>query len=209
MYSTLADQAYRHIFDQLLRRELRPGDLLDRKRVAAETGNQFDPSLGRRAAFNLEGFLTTRRRQGTFVRPPSIEDVRVLLLREALECQSARLYRGERIRKALPRLRPLARAADKAASAGRELWMEDFAFHQALVCFDGMRGVDHMLRAVVNLTLFYATALISPMQPVTYDRHLKLLEELEDSSVDKAESRIRFHLRSGKEALFEVSSVSN
>jgi DNA-binding GntR family transcriptional regulator len=39
-----------------------------------------------------EGLLTTRRRQGTFVSSPGIEDVRgQLLLREALECQSARL----------------------------------------------------------------------------------------------------------------------
>ena len=152
----------------------------------------------------LEGFLTTRRRQGTFVRPPSIEDVRgQFLLREALECQSARLYRGEKLRKTLPRLRKLARAADKAADAGRQLWTEDFAFHQALVALTECDALVSCFERVVNLSLFHQTALISPMQQTTYDRHSELLDDLCDASIEDAESRIREHLRSGKETLFK------
>ena len=125
------------------------------------------------------------------------------LLREALECQSARLYRGEKIRKTLPRLRKLARAADKAADAGRQLWTEDFAFHQALVALTECDALVSCFERVVNLSLFHQTALISPMQQTTYDRHSELLDDLCDASVEDAESRIREHLRSGKETLFK------
>ena len=36
MNTTFAQQAYDHIFNQLLRRDLRPGDLLDRKQIAKD-----------------------------------------------------------------------------------------------------------------------------------------------------------------------------
>jgi DNA-binding GntR family transcriptional regulator len=210
MNSTFAEQAYDHIFHQLLSRDLRPGDLLDRKQIAEDRGVSLIPVSEAVQRLTLEGFLTTRRRQGTFVRPPSIEDVRgQLLLREALECQSARLYCGERIRKELPRLRKLARAADKAADAGRQLWTEDFAFHQALVALTDCDALISCFDRVVNLSLFYQTALISPMQPVTYDRHMELLEDLCEAPIDDAESRIRQHLRLGKDALFEAQPVAN
>lgn len=203
MNATFAEQAYDHIVTQLLRRDLRPGDLLDRKQIAEDLGISLIPVSDAVQRLTLEGFLTTRRRQGTFVRPPSIEDVRgQFLLREALECQSARLYRGEKIRKTLPRLRKLARAADKAADAGRQLWTEDFAFHQALVALTECDALISCFERVVNLSLFHQTALISPMQLTAYDRHSELLDDLCDASVEDAESRIREHLRSGKETLF-------
>ena len=204
MDATFAEQAYDHIVNQLLRRDLRPGDLLDRKQIAEDLGISLIPVSDAVQRLTLEGFLTTRRRQGTFVRPPSIEDVRgQFLLREALECQSARLYRGEKIRKTLPRLRKLARAADKAADAGRQLWTEDFAFHQALVALTDCDALVSCFERVVNLSLFHQTALISPMQQTTYDRHSELLDDLCDASIEDAESRIREHLRSGKETLFK------
>ena len=204
MNATFAEQAYDHIVTQLLRRDLRPGDLLDRKQIAEDLGISLIPVSDAVQRLTLEGFLTTRRRQGTFVRPPSIEDVRgQFLLREALECQSARLYRGEKIRKTLPRLRKLARAADRAADAGRQLWTEDFAFHQALVALTECNALISCFERVVNLSLFHQTALISPMLQTTYDRHSELLDDLCDASVEDAESRIREHLRSGKETLFK------
>lgn len=204
MNATFAEQAYDHIVTQLLRRDLRPGDLLDRKQIAEDLGISLIPVSDAVQRLTLEGFLTTRRRQGTFVRPPSIEDVRgQFLLREALECQSARLYRGEKLRKTLPLLRKLARAADKAADAGRQLWTEDFAFHQALVALTECDALISCFERVVNLSLFHQTALISPMQQTTYDRHSELLDDLCDASIEDAESRIREHLRSGKETLFK------
>lgn len=209
MHATFAEQAYDHIFHQILRRDLRPGDLVDRKRIAEDLGVSLIPVSDAVQRLTHEGFLTTRRRQGTFVRPPKLEDVRgALLLREALECQCARLCCGEKIRKARPALRTLARAADKAADAGRPLWTEDFAFHRALVGLTGCDALIACFERVVNLSLFHQTALISPMQPITYDRHMRLLEDLCEGAVDEAESRIRYHLRLGKDALFETQPAA-
>jgi len=97
--TTFADHAYDHILNQLFRRNLRPGDVLDRKQIAQELEFSLIPVSDAVQRLTQEGFLTTRRRKGTFVSTPSLEDVRgQFLLREALECQSARLYCGEKIR---------------------------------------------------------------------------------------------------------------
>ena len=105
--STFGDQAYDYILGQLFCRELQPGDLLDRKKIAEELEISLIPVSDAVQRLTYEGLLTTRRRQGTFVCSPSIEDVRgQLLVREALECQSARLYCGEKINAARRRLQP-------------------------------------------------------------------------------------------------------
>jgi len=94
MNTTFAQQAYDHIFNQLLRRDLRPGDPLDRKQIAEDLGVSLTPVSDAVQRLTHEGFLTTRRRQGTFVRPPSIEDVRgEFLLREAGVSERASLLR--------------------------------------------------------------------------------------------------------------------
>jgi DNA-binding GntR family transcriptional regulator len=151
-----------------------------------------------------EGFLTTRRRRGTFVASPSIEDVRgQFLLREAIECQCARLYCGAPVRAAHRQLRPLARAVDKAAATGKSICAEDLAFHQALVELTECEALIQCFQRVANLHLFHDVAVISPTRPATYDKHLGLLDELCKASPDQAEARIRRNLRLGKEALFE------
>ncbi|NDA60215.1 MAG: GntR family transcriptional regulator, partial [Actinobacteria bacterium] len=76
MNATFAAQAYDHIFNQLIRRDLRPGDLLDRKQIAEELGISLIPVSDAVQRLTHEGFLTTRRRQGTFVRnsPKTLPD---------------------------------------------------------------------------------------------------------------------------------------
>lgn len=202
--STLADQVYDHILAQLMERMLRPGELLDRKQIAQELNVSLIPVADAVQRLTHEGFLTTRRRQGTFVTTPNREDVRgQLLLREALECQCARLYCGEPIRKGRRGLLPLARAADKAADAGRQLWLEDFAFHQALVAFTEVEALVTCFARVVNMSMFHQTSMISPVAAVTYDRHTRLLDDLCSASPEEAEARVREHIRSGKEAMKE------
>lgn len=200
---TFAEQAYDHILNRLFRQDLRPGDVLDRKQIARDLEVSLIPVADAVQRLTHEGFLTTRRRQGTFVSSPNRDDVRgQLLLREALECQSARLVCGEKVTSARPRLRRLAREADKAADAGQPLWSEDFAFHQALVALTDCAALIRCFQGVAKLSMFHQTALISPLSPGAYDRHARLLDDLCKATPDAAEARIRRHMRMGKEALY-------
>ena len=202
--ATFGDQAYDHILGQLLRRELQPGDLLDRKQIAEELDISLIPVSDAVQRLTQEGLLTTRRRQGTFVCSPSIEDVRgQLFLREALECQCARLYSGEKINAARRRLLPLAQAVDKAAAAGKQICLEDFEFHKALVGLTECDALIQCFQRVVNLGLFHEVAVISPTRPVTFESHVEVLDDLCKASVEQAEARIRQNIRAGKEGLLE------
>ena len=202
--ATYADQVYEHILGRLLRRELRPGDVLDRRKIAGELDVSLIPVSDAVQKLTYEGFLTTRRRHGTFVSTPDLEDIRgQLLLREALECQAARLYVGNPIQQAKRELTPLARAADKAASKGQQVWSEDFEFHRALVELTDCAAIIDCFQRVVNLSMFHETARISPMEKSTYDDHVALLRDLcKITNPEVAEARIRAHVRTGKEAFF-------
>lgn len=202
--STFADQAYDHILGQIIGRKLQPGDVLDRKQIAEELAISLIPVSDAVQRLTYEGLLTTRRRQGTFVCSPSIEDVRgQLLLREALECQSARLYCGKKINAARSRLLPLAQAVDKAAAAGQQCCDEDFEFHKELVGLTECNALIQCFQRVVNLSLFHEVAVISPMRHVTFENHVELLNDLCTATANQAEARIRKNIRAGKDGLFE------
>jgi len=202
--TTFADQVYEHILTKLVRRKLRPGDLLDRKQIARELDVSLIPVSDAVQRLTQEGFLTTRRRRGTFVSSPGLEDVRgQFLLREAIECQCARLYCGKRVSAARRQLRPLARAVDQAAAAGKSISTEDLAFHRALVELTECDALIQGFQRVANLSLFHDVSVISPTRPATYDKHVGLLDDLCKASPDQAEARIRRNLRSGKDALLE------
>ena len=107
--ATMAQQAYVHILDRVLRNEFKPGDWIDRRRIASELKASLMPVAEAVQRLTAEGILVSTSRRGTQVRVPSREDIRgQLLVREALEAQCARLYCGERVRGEFKRLRRLA-----------------------------------------------------------------------------------------------------
>lgn len=202
---TLSERVYRDILDRLLKRGLRPGDFVDRKKLAGDLEVSLIPVSEAIQKLTHQGFLYTRPRKGTFVSSPSLEDVRgQQLLREALECQVARLLCGNQIREARDTLLPLAEAADATADAGEPLWRDDYAFHEALVNLAGYEALNRCFKQISNLSMFYETAVISPMQQASYDRHVTLLNDLADSEPGAAEERMRNHIRFGKDSLFKA-----
>jgi DNA-binding GntR family transcriptional regulator len=203
----LSDRVYNHILKQLLQRRIRPGELLDRRKIAEELEVSLIPVSDAVQRLAYDGFLTTRHRQGTFVISPSVEDVRgQLLLREAIECQCARLYCGQVIQKSRRSLQVLASKADQAADSGRPIWSEDFEFHQALVALTACDALIDCFSRVVKLSMFHQIAMIAPVRHTTYKHHVKLLNELCNASPEEADAAIRQHIRSGKAALFGESS---
>src|SRR5216683_4813765 len=91
--STLAGEAYGIIRQRILRGEVAIGQVISRRKVAAELGMSFLPVSEAFLRLEFEGLLESRPRAGTRVRIPSREDVRGhYLVREALEVEAARLF---------------------------------------------------------------------------------------------------------------------
>src|ERR687895_1444107 len=88
--SSLAAEAYGIVRQRILRGELAMGQVISRRKLAAELSMSFLPVSEALLRLEFEGLLESRPRAGTRVRIPSPEDVRGhYVVREALEVQAA------------------------------------------------------------------------------------------------------------------------
>ena len=90
---SLAAEAYVFVKQRILRGHLPMGQVISRRKIAAELGMSFLPVSEALLRLEFEGLLESRPRAGTRVRIPSREDVRGhFTVREALEVQAAMLF---------------------------------------------------------------------------------------------------------------------
>ena len=199
-------RAYRIIEGRILDGELRPGDVIDRRTTAARLGMSVAPVLEAMLLLTEEGLLETRPRSLTRVKEPRKEDVRGRhWIREALECQAARMIFGEPVRRNFGKLLPLARAVDEARAANKARWHGESEFHVALAELVGSETFLASFRKAVGVGLFYEISALDaagPRRATTQRSHVALLEALRDAkTADEAEAAIRLHLNSGKSSL--------
>ena len=74
--ASLAAEAYEFVKQRILRGELPMGQVISRRKIAAELGMSFLPVSEALLRLEFEGLLESRPRAGTRVRIPSREDVR-------------------------------------------------------------------------------------------------------------------------------------
>lgn len=198
--TSLASQAYRALLDRLLRNELVPGEILNRRSVAEELGISVAPVLEAMLQLEHEGFLDTIPRKGTRVRPVRAEDViGSLIVREALECQAARIYCGPIIAQHVEELRPLARGIEETRPDEAEHWEHEIRFHQALVDLAGIPMLSEEFRRCIQLNVFFRlNKLLASTREHDQRHHDRLLTELAVATPDVAEQLTRDHVRSGK-----------
>ena len=91
-HSSLADRAYHLILDQMLRGSLPIGSVLSRRKLAEDFQMSLVPVAQALQRLEIEGLVESRPRAGTRVKAPKADEIREHFeLRQALECQSARL----------------------------------------------------------------------------------------------------------------------
>src|ERR671923_2936 len=84
--ASLAAEAYDFVKHRILRGELPMGQVISRRKIAAELGMSFLPVSEALLRLEFEGLLESRPRAGTRVRIPSPDDVNGhYVVREALE----------------------------------------------------------------------------------------------------------------------------
>lgn len=90
---SLAGEAYLSIRERILRGELSIGQVISRRKLAAELGMSLLPVSEAMLRLEHEGLIESRPRAGTRIRIPTPQDVRGhYVVREALEVQSAKLF---------------------------------------------------------------------------------------------------------------------
>jgi len=200
---SLAARAYEALLNRIELRRIRPGQLLNRRAVAAELDVSVAPVIEAMIRLETEGLLETLPRKGTRVRLIDSEGLRgQLIVREAIECEAARLACGGPVRRHAPRLLPLARRIDATRLDAPGLWALEVGFHRSLVALAETPALLEAFDRVMRLGLFFAVnELVSDATAAVRSSHESLLRRLQRASPDAADRAVRSHLRTGKDPI--------
>jgi DNA-binding GntR family transcriptional regulator len=198
--SSLAAEAYAVVRQRILRGELTLGEVISRRKLAAELGMSFLPVSEALLRLEFEGLLESRPRAGTRVRIPSQDDVRgQYMVREALEVQAAMLFAEVATAAERVELRKLAARVDAVSTqTDRSLYV---VLHEKLHrrIADGAR-CPALSEAIVKTHALASTWFCATRQPSNADsprRHRDLADAITKGSPAKAAQAIRKHIAEG------------
>jgi DNA-binding GntR family transcriptional regulator len=199
--ASLAAEAYEFVKQRILRGELPMGQVISRRKIAAELGMSFLPVSEALLRLEFEGLLESRPRAGTRVRIPSREDVRGhYIVREALEVQAAMLFAAVASAEDRADVQRLAARVDALSISDQSLYLPAHEkLHRRIA--EGARCPA--LSVAIEKThalasTWYCVARQAPDQtPVR--RHQDLVEVLVTGTPEQAASAMREHVHRGME----------
>jgi len=205
--SSLASEAYTVVRQRILRGDIALGQVISRRKLAAELSMSFLPVSEALLRLEIEGLLESRPRAGTRVRIPSPEDVQGhYVVREALEVQAAMRFTrvgtpGERTE-----LKKLAMRVDQLSTQmDRPLYL---TMHQKLHARIAQCARCPALLDAIEKTHALASIWFCVMRkPKTDDsptRHQELAEAVCSGDPNRAAEEVRRHLAVGMEHSMEV-----
>jgi DNA-binding GntR family transcriptional regulator len=197
----LAGEAYVTVRERILKGELAIGQVISRRKIAAELGMSFLPVSEALLRLEHEGLLESRPRAGTRVRVPTRPDVQGhYVVREALESQAAMLFCSHATRDERSELLKLAMRVD-ALSIQTEgnrfvyLGLHEKLHRRIAECARCPALSDAIGRtSALASTWLCATRAPSPGNPPSH--HENLLKVLVGDDPTAAGEAMRRHIRS-------------
>ena len=205
--SSLAAEAYSVVRQRILRGDLILGQVISRRKLAAELGMSFLPVSEALLRLEFEGLLESRPRAGTRVRIPSPDDVKGhYVVREALEVQAAVLFATVATPAERAELKKLAARVDALSmQPDRTLYL---GLHQKLHrrIAEGTRC--QTLCEAIDKTHALASIWFCVMRKPSPDdsprRHQDLVDVLSSGDATLAADAMRQHIAVGMEHSLEV-----
>jgi GntR family transcriptional regulator, rspAB operon transcriptional repressor len=213
--ASLAERAYLLVREKILKGELRLGAALSRRKVASELGMSLLPVSEAFQRLTSEGLLECKPRVGTRVCLPSLDDIQErYLLREALECQAARLFSQKATPTERRELRRMAERSDllfdrrRASPDDFGLNYEAQAYHLQLHMRIAECSRCRLIAKLIEQThilvfnwMFDIAARRVWMPPRT---HCKLAEVLVGTDPEKSDAAMRAHIREGGDRILHL-----
>jgi DNA-binding GntR family transcriptional regulator len=202
---------YDSILTRLLNGQMPPGQTFNRRQVAAELGVSVAPILEAMLELEAEGLIETLPRKGTRVRVLSPEDLRgQLIVREGLECEAARIYRGAPVERHIKRLTRLATEIDEADLRSSAHAKQEVRFHHYLVSLAEVPVLTAAFERIMKIGMLYAVQALHPTpEAAPRSSHVELVNALLTNDPDRAEAAVRAHIRMGKEPLMMASAAGS
>jgi DNA-binding GntR family transcriptional regulator len=203
--NTLSRRVYAVLRDDIVAGRLKPGTRLVRKAVAARLGVSTIPIIEALYMLEIDGYVESRPLCGCRVRTLTLEEVdNNLILREALECQAARLAAEKITSETVDRLMKRAiqvdrflRADTPDPSLGNQLHLE---FHLELSNLSGHTIFGDILKRVwfqryMSLNSIKAIR----FHPIPEGWHQTFVKKLSQGNPDVAEQAMREHVLFGRQ----------
>jgi DNA-binding GntR family transcriptional regulator len=198
--STLASEAYAIIRRRILEGDLKLGEPLSRRKLAADLRISFLPVSEAVFRLELEGLLESRARAGTRVRIPTSDDVRGhFLVREALEAQAAMVFAEVSTPAERADLRKLAAWVDTLSQQpNRALFvLQHQKFHFRIAeCTRSAALCEAIEKTHALASIWFSVTQPSP-DPQYHRLHQDLVDELLTGDPQRAAEAIRGHIRWG------------
>ena len=202
---TLTTRVYTSLRDEIIAGDIRPGERMVRRKIGSRLGVSHVPVTEALLKLEVDGLVESKPLLGCRVKPLTLEDVRSdEIMREAIECQAARLCAENAEDEMLVRLMNHARQLDRVSAdsseqsrLGIELHKE---FHMMVALYGGFPVLADELgrvwfRRLMRLNWIKATR----FRPVPADWHEQLVTVLLKRDPDKAEQKMREHVQFGHE----------
>ena len=205
--SSLAAEAYAIVRQRILRGEIMLGQVISRRKLAAELSMSFLPVSEALLRLEFEGLLESRPRAGTRVRIPSPEDVKGhYVVREALEVQAAIRFTHVSTVAERVELKRLAVRVDALQShADRQAYL---TVHQKLHSRIAQCARCPALLDAIERTHALASIWFCVMRQPTPDdpktRHQDLVDALCSGDAARAAEAVRAHTAVGMERAIDV-----
>jgi DNA-binding GntR family transcriptional regulator len=211
---SLSNKAYLMIRERILRGQLRPGEVLSRRRLAEEFGMSLVPISEALKQLENDKLVESRPRAGTRVRLPSPDEIRGrCVVREALEAQSARLCCERATMKERLELLRLAEQLDtlydRLQNSGEDIDLQfvvhvhHMELHMRIAEYARCPELEDAIEKnhVLIYNWFFDIAAERRSLPRSFHRHL--LETIADGDVRAADEAMRAHVQYGVEETLE------
>ncbi|PNV60208.1 GntR family transcriptional regulator [Clostridium sp. chh4-2] len=198
-FQTASDVAYRIISQKILDGEFPPGMKLSRRKMAEATGVSVIPVIEALKRLEEDRLVESKPQWGSFVTIPTLEKIKQSYqLREAIECQSARILSQSMTAEQKNILVEIATELDTVP------YKEDTAidsrnshvlFHTKLTDFTNNHLLVDTLRKI-NLFWVLCKAIGTNAPKTAYPRywHRYLVDEISKGDPDTAERAMRQHV---------------
>ncbi|HTM03534.1 MAG TPA: GntR family transcriptional regulator [Vicinamibacterales bacterium] len=205
--SSLAAEAYAVVRQRILRGEIGLGQVISRRKLAAELSMSFLPVSEALLRLEFEGLLESRPRAGTRVRIPSPEDVAgYYVVREALEVQAAVLYTAQVTAAERTELKKLAARVDALHAQGDRLLY--LGVHQKLHARIAEGSRCPALLEAIEKTQALASIWYCVMRPPrpedSQTRHQDLADAVTSGDPVRAAQAVRDHITIARERTLET-----
>jgi DNA-binding GntR family transcriptional regulator len=216
--TSLSNKAYFQIRERILRGELKPGEVLSARRLAAEFSMSLLPVSQALRQLESDKLVESRPRAGTRVRIPQPEEIRGrCIVREALEAQSARLCAMHATMKERVELMRLAEQLDSLYTRFGQGGDSDLQYAAHTLHFQlHMRIAEYArceelkdaieMNQVLIYNWFFDIAANRRSLPPGF--HFKLLEAVTGSDPQAADEAMRRHIQYGVIETLEQAVVA-